>query len=278
MKVGRGLGSNQCREPWPDRLEANRVYVRDVIRDHAEGLALREKTSHTGPHCTKNTHLKLPLSRSSYIFHCCQSGRKSLLGFLLENRVAVFELNARHRAEHRLVMRDPVLGRVLRRDGEGVRAIGLLDTLVVHAVPLERVDAGRGRKVAGVHDLAGFVTNIKTRCQRILRQEVGGLGDAVLELRLIAIRLDHLSDILNGAERHRVLLQRHQAFEVLVLLHLLFDAGEQNQLISELVRIERRQRILELELRRQDGKEVVQIIGQIRQCLARRARDGAGIG
>ena len=116
--------------------------------------------------------------------------------------------------------------RVLRRDGEGVSAVGLLDTLIVHAVPLERVDAGRGRKVAGVHDLAGFVTDIKTRCQRILRQEVGGLGDAVLELRLIAIRLDHLSDILNGAERHRVLLQRYKAFEVLVLLHLLFDAGE----------------------------------------------------
>src|SRR3546814_12684357 len=68
---------------------------------------------------------------------------------------------------------------------------------------------------------------------------------------------DLLADVIDGTERHAVLLQRDELFQILVLLDLLFDAGKQHELIRKLVGVERRHRVLELELRRQESQEVV---------------------
>ena len=82
----------------------------------------------------------------------------------------------------------------------------------------------------------------------------------VVELRLAAVDGDRVSDIDQRLSRLRALLDFDQRLELIVLLELLLDAGKLHELRGELVGVERIQRVLVLQLRRQQRQEGLEIV------------------
>ena len=84
--------------------------------------------------------------------------------------------------------------------------------------------------------------------------------------------VDHrgLADEAERLGRLRGLLQRYQRRQRVVGVELLLDAGEFDQLLGELVGVERIERVLVLQLRRQQGQEALEVAGD----LLRRQRVG----
>jgi len=52
-KQSAGVLRRQLFEPGALPRVAIGIDVRDIVRDHRDGLALREKPAHTGPQCTE---------------------------------------------------------------------------------------------------------------------------------------------------------------------------------------------------------------------------------
>ena len=86
-----------------------------------------------------------------------------------------------------------------------------------------------------------------------------------------------LPTIAQRLGRLRGLLQRDQRRQRVVGVELLLDAGEFDQLLGELVGVERIERVLVLQLRRQQRQEALEIAGDLlrRQRVGRRGRRGA---
>src|SRR6202034_1127507 len=72
-----------------------------------------------------------------------------------------------------------------------------------------------------------------------------------------------LADEAERRGRLRGLLQGYQRRQGVVGVELLLDAGEFNQLLGELVGVERIERILVLQLRRQQGQKALKIAGDL---------------
>ena len=73
-------------------------------------------------------------------------------------------------------------------------------------------------------------------------------------------------------ELHRLgrlggLLQRNQGLQVRVLVDLLLDRGEFDELLGELVGVERGERILVLQLRGQQLQKRIEIAGDLLRCV-----------
>ena len=84
---------------------------------------------------------------------------------------------------------------------------------------------------------------------------------AVPERRGVAVDRHGLTDILERLGRLRGLLQRHQRGKLVVGLELLLDLGELHELGGELVGVERIERVLVLELRREQFRNVWKFAG-----------------
>ena len=78
------------------------------------------------------------------------------------------------------------------------------------------------------------------------------------------VAIDHrgLADEAQCLRRLRGLLHRDQGRQVFVGLELLLDAGELHQLLGELVGVERIERVLVLQLGRQQGQEALEVSGE----------------
>ena len=86
--------------------------------------------------------------------------------------------------------------------------------------------------------------------------------------------VDHggLADEAERLGRLRGLLKRYQRGELVVGLELLLDGSKFDQLLGELVGVQRIQRVLVLQLRGQQRQEGLEIAGDVHVRAERRAR------
>src|SRR5262249_5664507 len=100
-------------------------------------------------------------------------------------------------------------------------------------------------EAAGVDGLAGRAPDRDSGIDRLWHLEAPG-GVAVRERRGLAVDRDGLTDEGEGGRRLRGLLDRNEGRELVVLLELLLVLRERHELLSELVGVERIERVLVL--------------------------------
>src|SRR5690606_14334941 len=145
-----------------------------------------------------------------------------------------------------------------------VPAVGDAVAVVVLAVPREAVDAAGGGDVDAADRVARLVDDAEADGSRLAPDRVEEVGAAVDQREVAAEHVDGLSDIADRVADADVLLRRQQLLEPAVHLDALLDLTELHELARELVRIERRQRVLMLELGREQRQEAVEIAGDLR--------------
>ena len=93
-------------------------------------------------------------------------------------------------------------------------------------------------------------------------------------LRGRAVDHDRGADEVERRRRLRGLVQRHQGRQGVIRLHLLLDRREFDQLLGELVGVHRAERILVLQLRRQQRQKALKVARDLRgsQCARGRGR------
>ena len=117
--------------------------------------------------------------------------------------------------------------------------------------------------IFGYEIFANFVVNIDFQGRGVTGQRiVNGVGCTGKMVHFGAGISDIHADIAEADGGCRVQLQGEKVIELLVGVDLLFNAGESDQLLGKLCRVHRVQRILVLQLRRQQGQELVKVRAQ----------------
>ncbi len=125
------------------------------------------------------------------------------------------------------------------------------------------------RALAGRDQLAGLVVDADHDVARGLVQLIVDLRRAgAAEADGLTRRLDLGAEIVDAVPDLVAADRRQQLPERVVGLDRLLDGAELDQLLGELVRIHRRERVLVLELGGQQLQEAVEIVGEAKLALA----------
>src|SRR4029077_8038433 len=150
-------------------------------------------------------------------------------------------------------------------DRQGVVAVRPGDAVIALAVPGKALVAGGERYGSGQGDLTGRAGDGDGTGGRRGRREAPRRRAAgrLVQRRGVAVDSDVGADQLQRLQRFRTLLHRDQRLQVRVHVDLLLDGRELDQLLGELIGVERIERILVLQLRGQEFQEGIEIAGQL---------------